>query len=219
MAPTEDPTTTTTSAPADRLEDLRALSKKDPTEASSQAWAWLKDMRDSELREYDKAAAALESMFRASSPPRKLEGQTEGLLVMTTTMPILDRTVTAVTDLWMPWEGKRFDAEGKGANRIASRASMPLRLLWPLYSMTQTEDGKLAFDFTTHVEASRDKEGGEQDVLVIDYKSVETNPRLLIRSVRDELVELVPGVYLGKILFRVSGRYHKIGFFALHNLD
>ncbi|WP_149359243.1 hypothetical protein [Lolliginicoccus suaedae] len=219
MASTEDPTTTTTSAPAERLDELRALSRKNPAEAASQAWAWLKSVRDSELREYDQAASDLEALFRASAPPRKLEGLTEGLLVMTTTLPILDRTVTAVTDLWMPWEGKRFGAEGKGANRIASRASMPLRLLWPLYSMTQTEDGKLAFDFVTHVEASRDKDGGEQDVLVIDYKSVETNPRLLIRSVRDELVELVPGVYLGKILFRVSGRYHKIGFFALHNID
>ncbi|WP_278312612.1 hypothetical protein [Lolliginicoccus levis] len=219
MAPTEDPTTTTTSAPTERLDELRAQSKKDSSGAATQAWAWLKELRDSELREYDQAVTTLESLFRASAPPRKLEGQTEGLLVMTTTMPILDRTVTAVTDLWMPWEGKRFNAEGTGANRIASRASMPLRLLWPLYSMTQTEDGKLAFDFTTHVEASRDKDGGEQDVLVIDYKSVETNPRLLIRSVRDELVELVPGVYLGKILFRVSGRYHKIGYFALHNID
>jgi len=43
---------------------------------------------------------------------------------------------------------------------------------------------------------------------------VEKNPRLVIRSIRDELVELVPGVYLGKIL-SAGDTYSKIGYFAL----
>ncbi|GGC54373.1 hypothetical protein IEU95_09455 [Hoyosella rhizosphaerae] len=222
MAPNDDTTsdvTATTADTAQRLAELRDRAGTDPAGAANEAWELVKSLRDSDLKDYDRAASDLEAMFRASSPPASLEGQTEGLLVMTTTLPILDRTVTAVTDLWMPWEGKRFGSAGTGSNRISSRASMPLRLLWPLYNMTQTDDGKLAFDFKTHVEASRDKDGQDQEVLVIDYKSIETNPRLLIRSVRDELVELVPGVYLGKILFRVKGKYLKIGFFALHKTD
>jgi hypothetical protein len=44
---------------------------------------------------------------------------------------------------------------------------------------------------------------------------VEKNPRLIIRSIRDELVELVRGVYLGKILFNSGDNYSKIGYFAL----
>ena len=44
------------------------------------------------------------------------------------------------------------------------------------------------------------------DVLVIDYESVDTNPRLLIRQIRDELVEIVPGANLGKMLVNVPGR-------------
>jgi len=52
--------------------------------------------------------------------------------------------------------------------------------------------------------------------MVIDYANVESNPRLVIRSIRDELVELVPGVYLGKILFNTGAdRFSKIGYFAL----
>ena len=51
--------------------------------------------------------------------------------------------------------------------------------------------------------------------MVIDYADIEKNPKLVIRSVRDELVELVPGVYLGKILFRTDSGYTKIGYFAL----
>ena len=32
---------------------------------------------------------------------------------------------------------------------------------------------------------------------------------------RDELVELVPGVYLGKILYNTGSGYFKLGYFAL----
>ena len=53
-------------------------------------------------------------------------------------------------------------------------------------------------------------------VLKIDYEPVTTNPRLVIRQIRDELVELVPDTYLGRILFKVrGGRYANIGYFAL----
>src|SRR5258705_215386 len=48
-----------------------------------------------------------------------------------------------------------------------------------------------------------------------DDADVEKNPRLIIRSGRDELVELVRGVYLGKILFNSGDNYTKIGYFAL----
>ena len=55
----------------------------------------------------------------------------------------------------------------------------------------------------------------DRQVMVIDYADVEKNPRLIIRSIRDELVELVRGVYLGKILFNSGDNYSKIGYFAL----
>jgi hypothetical protein len=87
------------------------------------------------------------------------------------------------------------------------------KLLWPLYSMRDAEAGKLAFDFKTYVEAGKDDP--DRQVMVIDYADVEKNPRLIIRSIRDELVELVRGVYLGKILFNSGDNYSKIGYFAL----
>lgn len=53
--------------------------------------------------------------------------------------------------------------------------------------------------------------------MVIDYANVEANPGLIIRSIRDELVQIVPGAYLGKILVRLPGdKYEMVGFFALH---
>jgi hypothetical protein len=40
-------------------------------------------------------------------------------------------------------------------------------------------------------------------VLKIDYDSGE-NPSFLIRDILDELVQIVPGVYLGKVMLRSS---------------
>jgi hypothetical protein len=154
-------------------------------------------------------------LFRLGTPPAGLDGPTEGILVMTTTNPALDMAVRAVTALWMPWQGKRFDSDaGTGDNRLTRSTGLVSKLLWPLYSMRDAEAGKLAFDFKTYVEAGKDDP--DRQVMVIDYADVESNPRLLIRSIRDELVELVRGVYLGKILFNGGDdKYSKIGYFAL----
>jgi hypothetical protein len=48
----------------------------------------------------------------------------------------------------------------------------------------------------------------------IDYDS-EENPRLLIRDILDELVQVVPGAYLGKILLRRAETWRLLGYFAL----
>jgi hypothetical protein len=47
---------------------------------------------------------------------------------------------------------------------------------------------------------------------------MDSNPRFLIKRIRDELVEIVPGANLGKVLRRHGdGSYALIGYFALRN--
>lgn len=41
---------------------------------------------------------------------------------------------------------------------------------------------------------------------MIDYGPLERNPRLLIRQIRDALVEIVPGANLGKMPVNIPGR-------------
>ena len=171
--------------------------------------------RQPSINYLDRSGALLAVRGSQYAPPVDLDGPTEGILVMTTTNPALDTVTRAVTALWMPWQGKRFDSEaGTGDNRLTKSTGLVGKLLWPLYSMRDAESGKLAFDFATYVEAGKDDP--DRQVMVIDYANVESNPRLVIRSIRDELVQLVPGVYLGKILFNTgSDKYSKIGYFAL----
>lgn len=198
-----------------RLDWLRDSVNQHPEGAADAAWGWIEDLARRAQTDPDAAEADLDELFRSGSPPEDLDGPTEGMLVMTTTNPALDTVVRAVTALWMPWQGKRFDAGAAvGDNRLTRSTGLVGKLLWPLYSMRDAESGKLAFDFKTYVEAGKDDP--DVQVMVIDYADVDSNPRLVIRSIRDELVELAADVYLGKILFRTGDdSYSKIGFFAL----
>ena len=199
---------------AGKLDWLRDSVKAHPEGAADSTWAWIGELSKRSGSDAAGADADLNELFRLGTAPTDLHGATEGMLVMTTTNPKFDAVVRAITSLWMPWQGKRFDNQtAKGDNRLTKSTGLVGKLLWPLYSMKDHVDGKLAFDFETYVEAG--KEDPDVDVMVIDYADIEKNPKLVIRSVRDELVELVPGVYLGKILFKTDSGYNKIGYFAL----
>ncbi len=96
--------------------------------------------------------------------------------------PSADKLFGTVTNAWMPWLGKKlYPEENRGENTLTKSAVVPSKLLWPLYSTSDSPLGRTGFDFTTYVEA------GELDpsveVLVIDYSSVSSNPRLLIRQI------------------------------------
>ena len=102
------------------------------------------------------------------------------------------------------------------ANRLTGETRWVAKLLWPLYGTQSGSDGeRLAFDFETRIEPGM--LDPDTEVLVIDYAPVDDNPRLIIKSIRDELVEIVPGANLGKILDRQGGGYSNIGFFALRS--
>ena len=201
------------------------------------AWQQIADYKSRPLRDRAATDQALNEMFRAGTVPSGLSGPTDGMLVMTTTNPLLDPVVRLVTSLWMPWQGKRFDSEtDSGINQFTDSAAMPAKLLWPSYRLKDAEEGRLAFDFTTYEDSGRDDP--DRQVMVIDYSSVEANPRLIIKRIRDELVQVAPSTYLGKVLFQLptlpdlpgmdslhkrikripdlsSERYARVGYFAL----
>ena len=54
----------------------------------------------------------------------------------------------------------------------------------------------------------------DRETLKIDY-DYDENPRLLIRDILDELVQIVPGAYLGKVLLRRKETWRLLGYFAL----
>ena len=190
---------------AERVAKLRELAGDDPKAAREQAWSWITGLSERAHSDRSGALDELQALFVSGGPARGVSGQTEGILVTWTMHPLADKLVGSITDAWMPWLGKKFDPETQtGINTLTNSARWPAKILWPFYATRHAELGRSAFDFNTYVEAGR--LDPSIDVLVIDYESVESNPRLLIRSIRDELVEIVPGANLGKMLVNVPGR-------------
>jgi hypothetical protein len=199
----------TTSETEARLVDLRERAAADPAGAQEAAWTWITELGAL------KAEAELGELYRLGTSPRGLEGPTEGILVAPLVHPAADFALRALTRAWMPWLGKSFDARAaRGYNRLAPSARWPAKLFWPRYGTKPDQGARAAFDFETAIEPG--KADPDVEVLKIDYGPVESNPRFIIRQIRDELVQLVPDTYLGKILWR-SGeeRYTCIGYFAL----
>ncbi len=200
---------------AERLEKLRDQAQTDPRGARDAAWAWIEELGRRAAGDRAGALEELQQVFLAGRPATGVDGQTEGILVTWTMHPVADKAIGTITNTWMPWLGKKFyPDQQRGENTLTRSARLPAKLLWPLYTMGPSPLGHTAFDFTTYVERGK---LDPIDVLVIDYESVTTNPRLLIRQIRDELVEVVPGANLGKMLVRVPRRRELLSscYFAL----
>jgi hypothetical protein len=197
-----------------RVAGLRKLAEIDPVGAQDAAWAWFERLGRLAGSDQDSADAQLAELFATGRPSQGLDGATDGILVAPMIHPALDAFARALTKVWMPWQGKRFNlAAQTGDNRMVNSFGVVGRLFWPRYSSRTTDGGRLAFDFTTRVEA-----GGIEpavDVFVIDYEPVDANPNFVIRRIRDELVEIVPGTHLGRILYRTKNGYDNWGYFAL----
>ncbi|MDX6580895.1 MAG: hypothetical protein QOI10_79 [Solirubrobacterales bacterium] len=209
-------TATDTRAPiATRVAELRELATSDPRAAQEATWGWFKEL--GERRD----EAKLGELYELGEPPLTLDGPTEGILVVPLIQGAFDRFATTLTGAWMPWLGKSFDSNlHRGYNRLAPSARWPAKLFWPFYSTSEDEDARGAFDFETAIEPGKADPGVQ--VLKIDYGPVSSNPRLVIRRIRDELVQIVPDTYLGKILWRSGdgdeATYSCIGYFALRQL-
>jgi hypothetical protein len=183
---------------------LQELAESDPALAGRQAWSQIRlaGMRASRRR--GEVLDSLNRIFRiATVPEPSPDGLYDGLVVTTTTFAATDPLFHVLLSLWMPWRGKRFDAKTmSGDNMMLPGARVPAKLVWPSYRFQDTGQGRYAaFRFRSYPGAGTLDH--DRRVLKIDYDSGE-NPSFLIRDILDELVQIVPGVYLGKVLLRSS---------------
>ena len=127
-------------------------------------------------------------------------------------------TAHVLFDKQTPWLGKSFNsADNLGFNVFTSSGGKLLRLLTPLYNRfsRNSEGNTKAFYFKTRSEPAL--KDAPLNVIKLDYDSAE-NP-FIIRIILDEIVEIAPEQYLGKIHLKVlPGFYSTIGYFGLKKL-
>ena len=115
----------------------------------------------------------------------------------------------------VPWLGKSFERENSlGFNIFTPTGERLLKLLTPFYKQFRNNpDGNTdAYYFKTSEGAGF--KDTSIDTFKLDYDSPE-NP-FLIRIILDEIVEIAPNEFLGKVHLKVfPGYYATIGFFGL----
>jgi hypothetical protein len=200
---------------------LQILAETDPDLARGQSWNQIRLAGTRAGRRRAEAHESLNRIFRLGTVPKPvLDGRFEGVAITPTTFAGADPALRALASLWMPWLGKRFDAETQtGDNVMLPSARLPSKLFWPSYRFRRLSDGcYAAFRFRTYSGAGALDQ--ERRVLKIDYDWDE-NPSLLIRDILDELVQVVPDVFLGRALLRRGEPAHTswrlVGYFALRS--
>jgi hypothetical protein len=196
------------------VEALQGLSKANADFARRATWNQIRLAGARAGRRPEEARETLNLIFRLGAPPAPpLDGPMRGLMVTPTVPRPLDLGLRAVASAWMPWTGKRFNAGAQeGDNLLTAGARVPTKILWPSYQAHPVAGGQAAFRFRTYV--SPGSVDPDIETLKIDYDSDE-NPGFLIRDILDELVQIVPGAYLGKVLLRRGGEWRLVGYFGL----
>lgn len=148
----------------------------------------------------DLRATELQRLYAEAAPPRleDVGGDLRGRMLAWPVLegrPALAGALRAFASAsFFPWRGKSFVADrqrGEGINRVLSDR---LRL----------------FRFETFIGRSR---AGNFDALHLDYDLPGNPPG--IRSIKDEIRELAPGVWLGQAYVQTSKRYLLWLYFGL----
>jgi hypothetical protein len=193
---------------------LQGLTKANAEVARREAWRQIRLAGARAGRRPSEAHETLNRTFRLGAPPRPpLDGPTRGIMLTPILSRPLDLGLRVLASAWLPWTGKRFAAaSASGDNLLAANARGPARLMWPSYRLEPIGEGYAAFRFRTY--EGPGAVDPDRETLKIDYDS-DDNPRFLIRDILDELVQIVPGAYLGKVLLRRKGGWRLTGYFAL----
>ncbi|MDQ3661359.1 MAG: hypothetical protein M3454_09935 [Actinomycetota bacterium] len=153
--------------------------------------------------------AQLNGLFRSASAP---DPPPQGLLLGRILTAVFDPYGALVGEACRFWLGKRFEADG-GMNLVTATSRPLLRALAPSQPLRPGTDGALeGFPFGLRMGVG--KLDLDIEVLILDY-ALASNPSPRIHRLRDELVAIEGGLYLGKILIRVGGNYRAVGFFSL----
>ncbi|MEU4647263.1 hypothetical protein [Nocardia fluminea] len=198
------------------LDELRALAEHSPTRARTETWSYLRALGGRDDHN------ALSQLFGAGVEPRDLDGKLEGQIVG----KLFGIPEAALANQLMKidptWRGKSFDlAAGTGLNRLSPIALLAMPLVTFGYLGLRMVGGE-AEGFHFHHRVDRGLIEPRVTVRALDYgvpqhknPGVRTFP---IRKTRDEIVELTPGVYLGRaLLFTRTEEIRLIAYFALRH--
>lgn len=161
--------------------------------------------------------AELNRLFRAGTVPEpSLDGRYGGKLIALDIAPGLTQLFQSLTNSWMPWLGKTFNASQQTGDNIFTKDSYSVARFFNPFYRGFVADGPgtyRGFAFRTYVAPGLIDP--DRSVLKIDY-NLKENPSLTVRRVLDELVQIDDNLYLGKAHVRWWwGGWQTVAYFAL----
>jgi hypothetical protein len=159
----------------------------------------------------------LSRLFRLGTPPRP-DGRYEGEMVGLSTGLLSDPFFEWLTRLYLPWQGKTFDARTSSGDNVFSDNAWSKatgKLGWPEYRIYDEDRPGTVRVFPFRTEIAQGIEDEDVQVLRITYSN-SPNP-LPVRRMVDEVVELPGGYILGKAHMRGLREFRRVCFFGLAN--
>ncbi|OBK16364.1 hypothetical protein [Mycobacterium asiaticum] len=194
------------------LNDLRALSLTSPVLARQQGWNYLQELGKAGRRDQ------LALLFARGDAPEGPRGALEGLIVGDLFGIPEAYLANPLLKINPTWRGKTFDAD-TGFNRLAPLAKYAMRVIAPRYGgLRRVGPEMVGFKFSHRIDTAAIAPFNK--VRALNYGPDEyRNPSLRtfpIKRTRDEVVELLPGLYLGRALLTMHNREIRlIAYFAL----
>lgn len=194
-------TTTTTSLVADRVARLRALADTDLQAAQDATLGWFARL----TADFDRPEikAEIEELFALGTPPHPV-GPSRGHVIGWGDWAGIDPAGRAVftvikavctrVDSSKFWLGKKYNPDGNSTNQFTARFGGIFRFAFPGL-LSKTGGLYEGLDMVTYVEGAYSSPG--TNALILDFSPIESNPKLG-RNIRDEVVQIVPGVHLAR---------------------
>ncbi len=196
------------------MAELKDLAAKSPVLARRLGWDQLRELGDAGRRD------ELHALFGRGDAPEGPHGAMEGMVVGGLFGIPEAQLANPLMQIDPTWRGKTFDqSAGTGFNRLSPLAKYALRAVAPMYrGMRRVGSEVEGFDFYHRIDTSA--AAPFIQVRALDYGSPEhRNPSVRtfpIKRTRDEIVELLPGLYLGRALLTMPSREVRlIAYFAL----
>ena len=204
------------------LRQAASLNIEELTEAQSRYLheTSMREVRFAHARlEHDRRAALdiLGRLFRLGTPPRP-DGRYEGEMVGLSTGLLSDPFFEWLTRLYLPWQGKTFDARTSSGDNVFSDNAWSKatgKLGWPEYRIYDDDRPGTVRVFPFRTDITNGIEDEDLKVLRISYAD-SPNP-LPVRRMVDEIVELPGGYILGKAHMRGLREFRRVCFFGLVN--
>lgn len=200
------------------LDDLRRTAETTPVLARRLGWDYLREL--GQAGRFDQLAA----LFADGSAPAGPDGPMEGLIIGKLFGIPETYLANPLMKIDPTWRGKTFDiASGTGFNRLSPLGRFSLRAVAPLYTgLRRAGRETIGFAFRHRIDTAAIAPFIQ--VRALDYGVEEyRNPAVRtfpIKRTRDEVVELTPGLYLGRALLTLpSGEIRLIAYFGLREFS